>query len=79
MSVTFTPDFSIGGDCEEIQANPPQPTVLVERTFENTTYYDTLTWVAAIKAMQAWTTQTNIAIKCPVSEAIKKMKEFGLN
>lgn len=35
LSVTFTPDFSLGGDCEEVQSNPPEPTILVERTFEN--------------------------------------------
>jgi hypothetical protein len=79
LSVTFTPDFSIAGDCEEIQANPPEPTVLVERTFENRDYYDTLTWVAATKALQNWTTPSNISIKCPVDAAIEKMKKFGLS
>jgi hypothetical protein len=79
LSVTFTPDFSVAGDCEEVQANPPQPNVLVERTFENKNYYDTLTWVAATKALHDWTTPSQISIKCPVDTAIEKMKKFGLS
>lgn len=78
LSVTFTPDFSIGGDCEEVQANPPQPTVTVERTFENKKYYDTLTWIESVKAMQSWTTRPNIATKCPVETAKEKLKTLGL-
>jgi hypothetical protein len=78
LSVTFTPDYSVGGDCEEVQANPPQPTVLVERTFENRKYYDTLTWIKSTEAIASWDTPSNISVKCPVETAKEKLKGFGL-
>lgn len=78
LSVTFTPDFSLGGDCEEVQANPPQPTHLIERNFDNRKYYDSLTWIRAAEALETWSVQPEISISCSIEKAKEKMKSFGL-
>lgn len=78
VGVTFTPDFSLGGDCEEIQANPPEPDVLIERTLQNRKYYDTHTWVEATKALTDWKRPSEIEKSCGLEEAHQKMKQFGL-
>jgi hypothetical protein len=79
FSVTFTPDFSLAGDCEEVQANPPIPDVLLERTFANKNYYDTLTWINSVKAIEGWTHTPQVNVKCSVEKAKIKMKSFNVN
>ena len=78
VGVTFTPDFSLGTDCEEIQANPPQPNILIERTFENRDYYDTKTWIEAANAMMNWKEKPQIDRSCEIEDAKAKLKQFGL-
>ncbi len=78
VSVSFTPDFSLAADCEVSQANPPQPDVLIERTFENRKYYDTLTWIKSVSALENWKTPANIGITCPIERAKEKLRSFGL-
>lgn len=78
VGVTFTPDFSLGTDCEEIQANPPQPNILIERTFENHAYYDTKTWIEAANAMMNWIEKPVIDRSCEIEDAKAKLKKFGL-
>jgi hypothetical protein len=78
VGVTFTPDFSLGTDCEEIQANPPQPNFLIERTFENRDFYDTKTWIEAANAMMNWKEKPVIDRSCGIEDAKVKLKKFGL-
>jgi hypothetical protein len=78
IGVTFTPDFSLGSDCEEIQANPPEPTALVERTFENRRFYDTRTWIVAAGALTGWSATARVDRSCDLETAKAKLKARGL-
>lgn len=79
IGVTFTPDFSLANDCEEVQGNPPVPDVLIERTFANRAYYDTLTWIKAANALEGWAVPPRLGVSCPLDEAQSKLKRFGLS
>lgn len=78
VSVTFTPDMSLAGDCEEVEGNPPIPDTLVERTFENRKYYDALTWIKSIETLKSWKTEAKMNVVCSTENAMKKLKNFKL-
>lgn len=78
VSATFTPDFSLGADCQEVQANPPQPDAPVERTFANRAHYDALTWIAAAEALRDWNRAPRLDASCSLEQAKAKLAEFGL-
>lgn len=79
VGVTFTPDLSLASDCAEVQGNPPAPDVLIERTFANRAYYDTLTWISAASALEKWVSPPNLGVSCPLGEAQSALKKFGLS
>lgn len=79
LSVTFTPDFSLAGDCAEVQGNPPEPHQLIKRTIENYRYYDTLLWVKAAKAIQKWDySKLNLSRNCSLDQAKMLLKRKNL-
>jgi hypothetical protein len=78
LRATFTPDFSIDGNCEEVQANPVKPHVLLPETLENHDFYDTELWVTAARAIQTWNKPMHLDRKCTFEEAEEKLKSFGL-
>jgi Peptidase family S41/PDZ domain len=75
---TFTPDFSIAANCEEVQANPPEPTVRLPRTFENREHYDTLAWLTAIESLKSWKEPVAMG-RCSLEQARDLLRKFKLD
>ncbi len=64
IPVVFTPSLTVNAHCRWGQGNPDLPDIVLPRTITNEKYYDILTWITAIEAMNNWHTKPDLSVYC---------------